>query len=44
MIYTLIDGEYQASKLLTMGDIAQSQAVNGFELDLTAVFDNINPS
>ncbi|UJP65412.1 Uma2 family endonuclease [Mongoliitalea daihaiensis] len=43
MIYTLVNGQYQASKLLTMGDIARSQAVKGFELDLSSVFENINP-
>ncbi|WP_291784187.1 Uma2 family endonuclease [Cecembia sp.] len=42
MIYTLIDGQYQPSRLLTMGDTAKSKAVAGFELDLTFLFDNIN--
>jgi Uma2 family endonuclease len=43
LTYSLMNGQYQSSKLFTIGDVVKSQAVAGFELDLTYVFENINP-
>lgn len=34
LIYTLKDGKYQASRLMTTGDKAKSSVLEGFELDL----------
>lgn len=39
MVYTLVNGRFQSSKLLTFGDIVSSQAVEGFTLDLDKVFE-----
>lgn len=36
--YTLVNGAYQPSKLLTMGDIVTTPILPGFQLDLDAVF------
>ncbi|WP_375586312.1 Uma2 family endonuclease [Cyclobacterium xiamenense] len=41
LIYTLIQGKYQSSRLMTSGDWAKSSAVPGFELDLEAFFADI---
>jgi Uma2 family endonuclease len=41
LIYNLINGKYQASKLFTHGDVVKSDAVEGFQLDLTEIFENI---
>lgn len=41
LIYTLIQGRYQSSRLLTSGDIAKSSAIMGFELDLEPLFAEI---
>jgi len=38
LIYTLIDGKFQPSKLFTSGDRVKSSVLPGFELDLEAVF------
>ncbi|WP_373494409.1 Uma2 family endonuclease [Aquiflexum sp.] len=41
IIYTLIEDKYSTSKILTMGDFAKSKAIEGFELDLSEVFENL---
>jgi Uma2 family endonuclease len=41
LIYTLVNEKYIASRLFTIGDIVKSNAVAGFELDLTEVFENL---
>ncbi|SNS36097.1 Endonuclease, Uma2 family (restriction endonuclease fold) [Belliella buryatensis] len=41
LIYNLINGKYQASKLFTHGDVVKSDAVEGFQLDLSEIFENI---
>lgn len=41
LIYTLVQGRYQSSRLLTSGDMAKSSAIMGFELDLEAFFAEI---
>lgn len=41
VIYTLVEGKYSTSRILTMGDIVKSKAIEGFELDLTEVFENL---
>ncbi len=42
LIYTLIQGSFQPSRLMTSGDTAISSAIVGFELDLEAFFEEIN--
>jgi Uma2 family endonuclease len=39
--YTLFDGKYQPSKLLTIGDIITTPVLPGFELNLETVFAGI---
>jgi len=41
IVYTLIDGRYDASKIFTHGDMVKSQAVDGFILDLEEVFEDM---
>ncbi|WP_158857139.1 Uma2 family endonuclease [Lunatibacter salilacus] len=41
LIYTLVRGKYQSSRLLTSGDRAKSSVVLGFELDLEPFFAEI---
>lgn len=41
LIYTLINGNYMPSPLLTSGDVVKSVAVEGFELDLEEFFGDI---
>ncbi|WP_373524328.1 Uma2 family endonuclease [Aquiflexum sp.] len=41
LIYTLKDGKYEASRLMTSGDIAKSSVIHGFELDLEEFFGEI---
>lgn len=41
LIYTLKAGKYEASRLMTSGDIAKSSVVDGFELDLEEFFEEI---
>ncbi|MFY8190786.1 MAG: Uma2 family endonuclease [Bacteroidia bacterium] len=38
LIYTLVNGKYQASKLFTVGDVITTSILPGFELDLEEVF------
>ncbi len=38
LVYTLIEGKYQSSKLFTTGDKIQSTVLSGFVLDLEEVF------
>lgn len=42
LVYTLVEGKYQASKLFTSGDIITTPIMPGFELDLEEVFDALN--
>ena len=39
--YSLVDGHYQPSKLMTIGDIITTAVLPGFELDLRTVFAGI---
>ncbi|MEX2512917.1 MAG: Uma2 family endonuclease [Cyclobacteriaceae bacterium] len=41
VVYTLINGRYDASKIFTHGDRVASQAVAGFVLDLEEVFNDM---
>lgn len=41
MIYTLVDGKYNASQLFTTGDVIESTVVEGFTLDLEEFFRDI---
>jgi Uma2 family endonuclease len=41
LIYTLIQGKYQPSRLMTTGDTAKSSVILGFELDLETFFAEI---
>lgn len=41
MIYSIVDGTYQASRLFTIGDVVESKAVEGFSLDIERIFDGI---
>lgn len=38
LIYALVEGEFQPSRLFTVGDTIQSSVIVGFELDLEEVF------
>lgn len=38
LIYTLVEGKYQSSRLFTAGDRIRSEVLPGFELDLEEVF------
>ncbi|UJP65518.1 Uma2 family endonuclease [Mongoliitalea daihaiensis] len=42
LVYTLVNGCYQSSKLLTFGEAVRSKAVDGFTLELDTVFEGIN--
>jgi len=42
LIYTLINGKYQASKLLTSGDVASTSILPGFSIDLEELFTGLN--
>ncbi|HSI74374.1 MAG TPA: Uma2 family endonuclease, partial [Lunatimonas sp.] len=41
LVYSLVNGRYDASKFFTYGDIVASQAVEGFVLDLDEVFEDM---
>ncbi len=41
LIYTLVQGKYKPSRLMTVGDTATSSVINGFELDLSGYFSNM---
>ena len=41
LISTLMEGKYQASRLMTFGDKAKSSVLSGFELDLGEFFADI---
>lgn len=41
MVYTLVEGRYIPSKLLTSGDFIESKSVSGFRLDLEYVFNGL---
>ncbi|PZV83257.1 Uma2 family endonuclease [Algoriphagus aquaeductus] len=41
LIYTLVDGKYVTTGLLTSGDVVESTAVEGFRLDLEEFFKDI---
>ena len=42
LIYTLIDGKYQPSRLMVAGDVVTSSVLPGFSLDLDALFKSLN--
>ncbi len=42
LIYSLVNGKYQPSKLFTTGDIVSSTCIDGFALDLTYVFADLD--
>lgn len=42
LIYTLIDGEYKPSRLLTHGDVAHSNVLSGFQFNLTELFSSVS--
>jgi Uma2 family endonuclease len=42
LIYTLINGKYNASKLLTSGDVASTSILPGFSIDLEELFASLN--
>ncbi|MNF04691.1 hypothetical protein D3C80_2042680 [compost metagenome] len=39
--YTLVDGHYEASKLMITGDVIETPILPGFILDLTELFNEI---
>ncbi|MBC6366186.1 Uma2 family endonuclease [Algoriphagus sp. AK58] len=41
LIYTLVDGKYVPSRLLTSGDVVESTVLEGFTLDLEEFFKDI---
>lgn len=41
MIYTLLDGKYAPSRLLTSGDVVESTVIEGFTLDLEEFFKDV---
>lgn len=41
LVYTLIDGQYVPSRLLTLGDKVASQCIQGFVLDLNELFEGL---
>jgi Uma2 family endonuclease len=41
LVYTLIKGKYQPSRLFTLGDQVPSQCIEGFVLDLDEVFEGL---
>ena len=42
LVYTLIDGLYQPSRLLTSGDFMEAQCLPGFKLDLEYIFKDLS--
>jgi Uma2 family endonuclease len=38
LIYTLVDGHYQPSRVMTYGDTVVSSVLPGFSLDIAALF------
>ncbi len=42
IVYTLIDGRYDASRLMVAGDVITSAILPGFSLDLAALFEHIS--
>ena len=41
LIYTLYEGKYQASRIMTYGDIVTSSVLPGFSLNLTELFESV---
>jgi Uma2 family endonuclease len=41
LIYTLVDGKYKTTGLLTSGDVVESTVIEGFKLDLEEFFNDI---
>jgi Uma2 family endonuclease len=41
LIYTLVDGKYKTTGLLTSGDVVESTVIEGFKLDLEEFFGDI---
>jgi Uma2 family endonuclease len=42
-VHTLVNGKYQESSYLVAGDVAQSSVLQGFSLDITTLFKDIDP-
>lgn len=42
IIYTLINGKYDASRLMVAGDVVTSSVLDGFSLDLAELFEGLN--
>lgn len=42
IIYTLINGKYDASRLMVAGDVVTSSVLDGFSLNLTELFESLN--
>lgn len=42
IMYTLIDGKYDASRLMVAGDVVTSSVLDGFSLDLSQLFEHIS--
>ena len=41
LVYTLINGKYQPSRLFTLGDLVPSKCIGGFVLDLDELFNGL---
>lgn len=41
IVYTLVAGSYQASRLMVAGDVVVSSVLHGFSIDLSALFEKI---
>jgi len=42
LIYTLVNGSYQPSRLFTNGDIVKSKIISGFKLNLNDIFNDLD--
>jgi Uma2 family endonuclease len=41
-VYKLVNGSFQASRIMVEGDVVRSVAIEGFSLDLSDLFKNLN--
>ncbi len=41
IVYTLVAGRYQTSRLMVAGDVVTSKTLSGFSINLSELFDNI---
>jgi len=42
LVYTLVAGRYQPSRLMVAGDVVTATALSGLTIDLTDLFDSVN--